>query len=217
MSSSRFTHRSLFIALSLIALTAVFVGCESYKIVTVAPKTDLKRFNTIGVITFFSANGPGLAQKATQRFIESVQNAQPGVLVLELGSKDDLLAAVGKTDLNAEALKAIGAAKSVTAVLFAELTVEEPKTTIGLKNLDLRSINAKESVKAALGAKLWLASNGALAWSDSARGEWTLARASLSSIRVNDYDEKYNQMVDDLVAAVTRDLRPTRERRLIEK
>jgi hypothetical protein len=217
MSSFRSFSRFLAGALCLIALAAVFFSCGSYKIVTVAPRIDLKRFNTIGVITFTSANGSGLAQKATQRFIESIQNAQPGLLVLELGNKDDLLKAVGKTELNADALKAIGEAKSVAAVLFAELSVEEPKTTIGLQSLDLRSLNAKESVKAALGAKLWLASNGALAWSDSARGEWTLARASLSSIRVNDYDEKYNQMVDDLVAAVTRDLRPTRERRLIEK
>jgi len=199
------------------ALIAFFVGCTSYTIVTIPPRVDLQKFNTVGVITFDAGKERGLAKKCTQRFIEDMQGGQPGVLVLELGTRAELLSAVGKTTLDTDALKAIAAAKSVTGILFAQLDVAQPQTEVGLKNLSLSSVNVKKTVKASLVVKLWLGENGALAWSDSARGEWTLARASLSSVRVADPDDKYNQMVEDLAWAVTRDFRPTKERRAVEK
>jgi hypothetical protein len=217
MQLSAIRARNVLTALFVIALAAVVLGCETYTIVTIPPKVDLQKFNTIGVIAFDAGKETGLARKCTQRFIERMQGAQPGVLVLELGTKADLLKEVGKTDLNADALKAIGAAKSVSAVLFAQLDVEEPETQVSVRSLSLSGVSARESVKASLGAKLWVSGNGALAWSDSARGEWTLAKASLSNIRVNDPDDKYNQMVDELVYATTRDFRPTQERRVVEK
>jgi hypothetical protein len=204
-------------AIALIALGAIMTGCESYTIVTIPPRIDLKQFNTIGVIEFDSPTDAALAKKATQRFIEYVQNAQPGVLILELGSKGDLLQSLGKTQLDADALKAIKQSKSVDFVMYAALNVSNPQTQVSVRNLDLSSISAKESVKADLGVKLYKAASGALAWSNSAQGEWTLAKASLSNIRVNDPEAKYNQMVDDLTFTVTRDFRPTQERRRVEK
>ncbi len=212
MTSSR-----IFRLASLFAAAVLFIGCTTYTLVTVPPRVDLQKFNTIGVITFDAGKERGLAKKCTQRFIEDMQGAQPGVLVLELGTKDDLLKAVGKTTLDADALKAIAGAKSVTGVLFANLEVQEPETEVSVKSLSLRGVSAKSTVKASLGAKLWLGANGALAWSDSARGEWTLARASVSSIRVADPDDKYNQMVEELAYATTRDFRATQERRAVEK
>ncbi|MBN2351534.1 MAG: hypothetical protein JXD23_03120 [Spirochaetales bacterium] len=200
-----------------IALAAFFIGCTTYTIVTIPPRVDLQKFNTIGVVTFDAGRERGLAKKCTQRFIEDMQGAQPGVLVLELGTRAELLKAFDKATLDADALKAIAGAKSVTGIIFAELDVAQPETEVSLKSLSLSSVRAKKSVKASLEAKLWLGDNGALAWSDSARGEWTLASASLSHVKINDPDDKYNQMVEDLAWAVTRDFRPTKEKRAVEK
>jgi hypothetical protein len=204
----------------LFALIAGIFGCESTKYITVTipPKVDLQKYETIGVITFDSTDQLGLAKKCTQRFIESLQSAQPGVLIVELGNKADLLKSVNKTALTSDAIKAIGLSNSVDAIIFAELDVAEPKSSMSVKDLSLSGVSAKSSVKASLGAKLWVAKNGAQAWSDSASGEWTLNKASLSKIDLsNDQSAKYNDLVDDLVYATTEDFYSTTEEREVEE
>jgi len=203
--------------LVLVLLAVLIIGCKSYTTVTVPPKIDLKQFNTIGVIQFDSPSDEALAKKATQRFIEYVQDAQPGTLVVELGPKGDLLQAFGFTQLDREAVKAIKEKKSVDAVVSGTLTVSNPETEVTIRDLSLSGLSGRSKVKGELSARLWQGASGALAWSDSAHGEWTLTKASITNIQVNDPEAKYSQMVDDLVFATTRDFRPTKERREVEK
>ena len=199
----------------LFSLAAILIcGCASNQIkVAIPARMDLTRFATIGVIQFASATEGELAKKATQRFIEAVQKAQPGLLILELGTKDELLRSLGMSTLDADAVKALKDKKSVDAVFFADLTVSDVKAEISIKNLSLSGISGETKVEGELAVKLWHTPTGAVAWSDSAAGEWTLGKASSSGVRINDPEEKYYQMVDDLVYETTRDFRPTYEMR----
>jgi hypothetical protein len=173
----------------------------------------LKQFNTIGVIQFDSSSDEDLAKKATQRFIEDVQAAQPGTLIVELGPEGGLLQAFGFTQPDRESVQAITENKSVDAVFSGTLTVSDPETKVTIQDLSLRS-----KVRGELAARLWQGASGALAWSDSAHGEWTLTKVSITNpFRVNDPEAKYNQMVDNLAWATTRDFRPTWERQEVEK
>lgn len=217
MKSFRLYYACLALAV-LVAGTALLGACASRTIlVEVPPKMDLGRFKTIGIIEFDAGQDVGLGVQATRRFIESVQSAQPGTLILELGRMNSLLKTVGRTKLDAEAIKAIARKKGCDAVFTGNLTVSDVKTEVSLRSLSPRGVSAKAKVDGALRVKLYHTASGALAWSDSAKGEWTLARARLMHVHINDPDETYDDMINDLVYATTRDLRPTRERRPIKE
>ncbi len=184
-----------------LALLAVLImSCKSY--VTVPPRFDLKQFNTIGIIQFDSPSDEALAKKATQRFIEYVQAAQPGTLIVELGPEGDLLQAFGFTQLDRETVKAITEKKSVDAVFSGTLTVSDPES-----NLVLSLLSGRSKVRGELSARLWQGASGALAWSDSAHGVWTLTTVSITNLE--DPEAKYTKMLDNLSYATTYDFRPT--------
>lgn len=196
--------------LVLIQLAVLFMSCRSY--VLVPPRVDLKQFNTIGVIQFDCPSDEVLAQKATQRFIEYVQAAQPGTLVVELGPEGDLFQPLGFTQLDRQSVMAITEEKSVDAVFSGTLTVSNPQN-----NVLSQILTGKSKVRGELAARLWQGASGALAWSNSAHGEWTLATISITNIQVDDPEAKYNHMIDDLIYATTYDFRPTREQQEVQK
>ena len=197
--------------LIVVLLAVLIMSCKSYTIVTVPPRFDLKQFNTIGVIQFDSPSDEALAEKATQRFIEYVQAAQPGTLVVELGPEGDLLQAFGFTQLDRDAVKAITEKKSVDALFSGTLTVSDPET-----NLILSLLSGRSKVRGELSARLWEGASGALAWSDSAHGVWKLT-TSITNLLVNDPEARYTKMLDDLSYATTYDFRPTLEQQEVEK
>jgi hypothetical protein len=59
-------------------------ACAKRNVIEVPPRVDLHEFETIGIIQFESASKGNLSAFATQRFIEALQESQPGVRVLEL-------------------------------------------------------------------------------------------------------------------------------------
>src|SRR5688572_6601987 len=59
------------------------------------PLVELAPLGAIGMIDFAVTGPEALAPVASQEFLASVQSAQPGVAVLELGPRERVLAAVG--------------------------------------------------------------------------------------------------------------------------
>src|SRR5262249_43077799 len=78
-------------------------GCSSTVLVTVPPRADLKGYGTLGVVDFTSNSGGAAGARATQQLQEQIQAAQPGTRFIELGSRDTVLAAVGRNQLDADA------------------------------------------------------------------------------------------------------------------
>jgi hypothetical protein len=198
-------------------------GCASTVVVKLPPAVDLGRFANIGIIEFSASSGENedLGLITTQKFIRAVQEAQPGVAILELGTEAKVLRAVKAGQLDFETVKAIGKKYQVGALITGDLVVSPVKPKVDI-SLEMGAITAKAQVKAALSSKLLETGGGATIWTSSRSGTWTLASASadlggMAGIGVSDAEKKYQQMVTDLVIAVTRDFSPRFERREVEK
>src|ERR1041384_80425 len=100
--------RSFLAPIMLAVLLATGNGCSSTVLVSVPPRVDLKGYGTLGVVDFTSNSGGAGGARATQQLQEQIQAAQPGTRFIELGSREAVLAAVGRNQLDADAAKRIG-------------------------------------------------------------------------------------------------------------
>lgn len=220
---STLPSKRLLAAATAVGLLAAILGpaCATHHIVVEQPpRVDLHQFGTVGIVEFSASDGYPLQQEVTHRFLATVQGAQPGVRVLELGSERDVLAAVGRSTLDPEALRAVAEKYRVDAVLAGELTVSKvrPRVTVGE---GLRSIAASVQVDGALRANL-RDTAGLTVWTNGAHGTWTLGGLGVGptghpSVGVADPAQTYDEMLSQLVALTTDDFRSTYERREVQE
>ncbi|NIQ94225.1 MAG: hypothetical protein GWO11_00310, partial [Desulfuromonadales bacterium] len=145
-------------------------GCAKYVTVTNPPKVQMKEYGTIGVITFdLEGTEVVAAEEVTHRFLASIQSAQPGVRLLELGTSTTVLSDIGRDELDLKAIRAIGEEYGVDAVLTGVMTVSEVTPSFSLSQA-LTSMNAQAKVKGALRAKLRESKTGATVWTNGAHG-----------------------------------------------
>lgn len=201
-------------------LMTILFGCANTVVVRVPPRMELKPYNTIGIVEFAATGQDAPQRDMTQAFMEYLQAGQPGVRIVELGPQDQLLRSMGLKDLDLAAIKAIGEKYNVDAVMTGHLEVSEVKPNIQLTSLT--SVSAQAYVNAAVSTKLRESKTGATAWSSSAHGKWNLANVNASAkgpvnFGMSDRQNKYRKMVNDLARVVTADLRPTFEKRKVEK
>lgn len=208
-------RKGMAFAIILSVFIVSFFGCSSTKVITVTipPKFDLKQFKTIGVVDFASTGEADLSKKLTQKFIQTLQEAQPGVMLLELG---DVQNAVGTSVLDASAVKAIKEKHGVEAVIYGQMNISKAKTKIKA-SLSISKLSAKKEVHGMLQAKVYHAESGAIAWTKSTEGSWTLGHLSATSFGVNNKDDKYNEMLQSLVFQTTHDFRPTKGTKRVPK
>lgn len=205
--------------LLMLLLVSLSWGCSGTKTITVEvpPRFDLRVYNTIGVLDVEVSNQSAMLQRdATRKLIATLQNAQPGVRLLELGSERQLLARMGKSRLDAVAVKAICQENGVDALITSQMEISPVNPSIKLGDA-LTSLSAKATINASMTAKLYEMPSGASLWSDVVSGKWTIAgfnltETALSNVRFDDFNEKYSKMVSDLVFAVTKSFRPTYRR-----
>ncbi|MEE9280750.1 MAG: hypothetical protein V3V67_11300 [Myxococcota bacterium] len=202
---------------ALVAAFAVLSGCAQHPQVRVPPLLDLAGYGTIGVIEFSTDAERDLGELATTRFLQAMQSAQSGVPVLELGSRDRVLDAIGHEELDFEAVRAIGDRYHVDTLLVGKLDVTEVRPRFKLSTA-LDSLRVKAQVEASLAVKLYAADSGATRWTRSARGAKTLAQVSVlaggkPSVYASDPEDAYSSLVAWLVNQVTEDLRPHYARR----
>lgn len=210
------------ITLSLALLVAAAWGCSSTRYVTeeIPPRVDLRVYQTIGVLDVAVSNQSAALQRdATRKFIASLQDAQPGIRLLELGEEQQALAARGKSRLDGAAVKDICRQNEVDALITGRIDVSEVNPSLKFGK-EMTSLSAKATVNASMTAKLYEMPSGASLWSDVVSGKWTIAgfkwsESTLNKVQVNDPNEKYDRMVSDLVHAVTRSLRPSYRKRRV--
>lgn len=202
----------------LLTTLVALAGCATT--VEVPPRVDLEAYERIGMITLSSNAEEPLQQFATQQLQEAVHSAQPRVRVLELGNEERLLEAIGHTQLNADAIRAIGEKYRVNAVLMGHLDVTEVKPKIRASAVlqSLKSLSAQAQIEASLSGKLLETDSGATAWRNSAHGSKTVAHVSVTpqvSTRVgaSDPEDAYGALVQTLAHNVTADFRVRYEKR----
>jgi len=187
-------------------------GCSRTILVPVPPRMDLKSYGTLGIIEFASNSDPAIINYATQQFQEHVQGAYPGTPILELGNREAVLAAVGATQFDADAIAKIGKKYGVTAVFLGDIVYSEPKTDIRVTDINKLEGGVRTEVRGDMSTKLMETQSGASVWSSSAWAKRQIGSVSLSTKRgvsatVGDSNPR-KDMVPALILHLTQDFRP---------
>ena len=206
---TKLNFRTIAVILSL-SLSILF-GCSHTEKVRVPPRIDLKAYKTIGVIDFSITAESDLREFVTQRYIQTVQSAQPGVRLLELGTKEHVLTTVSRKQLDPAAIKFIGSAYHVDALIFGHFSASEPKPNVRLSST-WQSMHAGAIVEASLISKLWETGSGVTLWTNS-----TMRKEPVASLKADtsgniefgasDPKKTYTNLVPELVYENTTDFR----------
>jgi hypothetical protein len=203
-------RRTSTVVLALAGLLAF--GCAHRAMVEVPPRVDLREFETIGIVEFESTAKGNLSAFATQRFIEALQESQPGVRVLELGPASKL----GVTDksgrIDHETVQAIGEKYRVDAVIIGDLTVKDVRPRVDVLHT-ITTMSVSADVDAALSARVLEATRGATVWTRSASSTRTVAQVGMGGgvvrFDAQDPEHAYGELIDALVSDITYDFRPS--------
>ena len=197
----------------ILAITGLLsFACAKRNVIELPPRVDLHEFTTIGIIQFESTAKGNLSAFATQRFIESLQESQPGVRVLELGKASEIEGLDNSGRIDHRAVKKIGDKYHVDAIVVGDLLVKEVRPRVDiLKSITTMSVAA--DVDAGLIARLLETEQGATVWTRSTNATRTVAQVGLSGKTVQ-FDAKhpesaYGELVNALVYDITYDFRPS--------
>lgn len=204
----------------LLLLLVTLWGCSNTVLVPVPPRMELKEYGTLGVAEFSSNYTPAVNARAMRELQARIHAAQPGTRLVELGSREVLLATVGSRQLDPEALKKIGAKYGVDAIFLGEITYSEPKTNININNTSKLEGSARTDVRGDISARLVETRTGAAVWSSSAWATRQVGRVDVSgyqgvSTTVRNSDVR-DDMVQTLVLLLTEDFRPSTVRQKVK-
>jgi hypothetical protein len=207
------------IAAILLICFPILFACSHTEKILVPPRIDLKTYKAIGVIDFSSAAKSDLCEYVTQNYIQTVQSAQPGVRFLELGSKEHVLAHVSRKELDLEAIKSIGGAYHVDALIFGQFSATDPKPHVRLSST-WQSMQAGAVVEASLITKIWETDSGVILWTNSTARKKKVAGLYANTngnikFGASDPEEAYGHLVPELVYANTADFRSYYEYRKV--
>ncbi len=163
-----------------LVLSLSLLGCSNTVLVTVPPRVDLSGYGAIGIVEFASNSDRAIGAHASRRFEERVQAAQPGTRFIELGSREELLSAVGAKQLDVDAFKRIGEKYGVAAIFAGELAYSEPKADLQIGDLTKLEGGLRAEMRGDISARLVETKTGASIWSNSA---WT--KKQIGSVRVS--------------------------------
>ena len=191
-------------------------GCSHTVLVNVPPRMDLKGYGTLGVVDFTSNSSGAAGARATQQLQEQIQAAQPGTRFIDLGSREAVLAAVGRNQLDADAARRIGKRYGVDAVFLGEIAYSDPKTDIRVNDLTKLDAGLRTEVRGDISARLVETASGASVWSNSGWVRRQIGRVNVSEYGVSGTmttkSDPREEMVPALVQQITHDFRPTTER-----
>ena len=190
---------------------AVMLSACSSKYSQVPARLDLAPYGRVALVTFAAdqANDP-MSALATRRFAEALLSSQSGIELLELGSTDSTLKALPSNVDGAALAQTLGKQKNVPAVFVGTLKVSKvkPKGHINASGVDVRA-----GVSAELTVRLLSTSTGGTVWRSSSVASGTVGHLNISdrlpSVALRDKEEAFGEVVQQLIAEVTRDLRPT--------
>ena len=207
------TSMRLFTRFVLLLSLAALWGCASQTVSVVAPpRVDLQGYRALGLVDFASNSSPSISAQTTRRFESHVRAAQPGIRIVELGSRESLLAAVGSREFDAQALRKIGQQYGVDAIFVGNLTYSEANTELGIGDdarpeggtpAELRGDISFELIETRTGTSLWSSSA-------SARrpiGRMHVSAAAGASGAVRGLSNPREAMLPTLVYDLTEDFR----------
>jgi len=200
------------VAVAIGASLLLIASCSSSKRVLMPPPVDLHAFGTIGMLEFTSAAGTDINVRASRQFMAAIHSAQPGVPVLEIGDRQQSLAAVGHSTIDADAVRALGKKHQVETLLVGELDARRVRPGVSL-GAGLESLSAGADLQGALTVRMYDTRTGATLWTESVNGSAPLAsvavaKGDLAGLGVNDPRAAEDHLIELLVGHATRDFWP---------
>jgi hypothetical protein len=200
----------------LAVLATLAVASCSAKYTIVPPAIDLAGLGTIGLVTFKAADVKGdLDAAATQAFLEEITAAQR-VPVVELGPHAAVLADLGKTSFDREAVLALGQKHGLEAVFIGEIAVTKVKPQIDLAAPLSKTLFARAAMDMSVKVRLVSTANGATLWTNSAVRQGTVGSVGMDNgvpvFAVRDKNAAMNDLLRQIMFQMTWDFRPTRQR-----
>ena len=199
---------------------ATLLGCSHTRLVTVPPRVDLKDYGTLGVVEFTSNASPDINAQATREFQEYIHSAQPGTRLVELGSPQKVMAAVGGGEFDADTLRKIGQKYGVDAIFLGEIKYSEPETSIKVTDISKLEGGVRTIVRGDMSSKLMETDSGASIWSS---GAWATEQVGGFSVSAEDgvdggvrTPRPRERMVSSMLYHLTEDFRPTKVRQRVD-
>jgi hypothetical protein len=202
-------------------LLVVTFGCggvaRQYRTVQIPPRVDLRQHEMIGLIEFDSKEESELASLTSKRFVDMARRDQGLVRMIDLGTVEDAMRAVGQESWNPETFKAIGRTMNVQTILIGELKISDPKPRVNI-GAALRSGSVDAEIKVVLEVQLIETATGASLWSRTAQrgksiGHISGGKGQPLMVGVEDPERAYADLIESLVAEVTKDFHVSWERR----
>jgi hypothetical protein len=205
---------------SFIVATIGLAACSSTMMVKVPPRMMLDRNQTVGIIAFDVEGSPDGDHNVTGKFMEAIQEEQPGVAILELGSLSTVLKEVKHPSLTADAVKAIGKQFNVDGVISGQMAMKQSKPNVDVdlsQGLKLDSVKAQIRLDGTLNAKLMTTSRGATVWTGSSSMWINLANVGgtgmgTGSFSFADRGRQVEKLINGMIRSATRDFQSTWER-----
>jgi hypothetical protein len=197
----------------LLALCGAFLlpACGAHY-AQVPARLQLEPYGRVALVTFTTDRSTdSLEAMATRHFAEALLASQSNVELLELGPADSTVRRLAASGDRAALAQALGKDRDVAAVFLGQLKMSSVKPRGVLASA--RDLRVGAAVSGELTVSLVSARTGGTVWRSSAMASQTVGRVALSdahpSVAVRDPNEAYQEIVRELVADVTRDLRPT--------
>jgi hypothetical protein len=176
--------------------------------VMVPPQIDLRPRELIGVVQFHSAAKGELAALATRRFTEAARRDQGLVRIVDLGPRDQALRAIGRDQLDTDAVIALGHKFGVKTIVTGDLAVSKVRPDVNIDAL-LRSGSVTAQVDATLEVLMYETDSGAALWNRSGSATHSVGYVQMwggkdFAFDARDPEAAYGGLVDELVAQVSR-------------
>jgi len=187
------------------ALLLFTAGCVSG-----VPVVDLTEYGRVGFIDVSSSAEGGIAKVASQELVEKImQIDKEKITVVELGSEEELLRAVGRERMDPETIQMIGKKYNVGVMVSSHLNISEVRPHIDISTIT-ESLGVKAEVDASLTVKLLETEGGGTLWTDSVEDTQSVASVSIGSGGLFHFDastpeKAYGDLVRNLVRKISSD------------
>jgi hypothetical protein len=197
-------------------VAAAVTACSAARYVIDPPQVDLTQMGSLGLVTLKAEGAKGdLDASATQLFLQEI-NAAQRVPVVELGPQATVLADLGKTAFDRDAVVALGEKQGLDAFFTGEIVVTKVKPQLDLAAPIQKTLLARTAFDVAVKVRLISARNGATLWTRSAAGQATVGTVGIDGgvpvFAVQDKSAAMHDLLRDLMYRLTWDFRPTRRR-----
>jgi len=174
------------------------------------PVVDLTEYGRVGFIDVSSSAEGEIAKVASQELVEKImQIDKEKITVVELGSEEELLRAVGRERIDPETIQMIGKKYNIGVVVSSHLNISEVRPHIDI-SLTRESFGVKADVDASLIVKLLETEGGGTLWTDSVQDTESVASVSIGSGGLSHFnagtpEKAYGELIRDLIRKISRD------------